>query len=297
MMIPAVPPLGPYVLFVHKVFSTSDLKAKALLGPEGVPITVTNAGYIIFDFDKSPKYAGGDITETFNGNGEVPELEILQRNRRKSISYLRFKYMNSAMLVLMSEAAIASDKSFTVPQPCAPDNYASVIEFNGSLHIQRVPDSLSKQECPVHAICADVVNNFMVTFNSVADQLGGFCMDICSLIYSSCFNYSKHDFSSSLLIGWAATEKIITGLHVKYIGPPSKWKMDKNINGLADANVLNGHLLSQVEEAKQARNDFAHNLQSSSSETAAAAVFSATKLIGLSIGRELRPHLQTTHHM
>ncbi len=295
-MIPALPPLGPYVLFVKEVFSTSNLKAKTLHGPESVPITVTNAGYIIFEFEKSPRYAGGDVTETFNGTGEVPEFEILQREKRKSISYLRFKYMNSAMLVLMSEAAIASNKSFTVPQPCAPDNYASVIGFNGTLHTKKKQNSSSIQEYPTHALCADVINSFIEAFNSIADKLGDSCMDVCSLIYSSSFNYSKHDFSSSLLIGWAATEKVITGLHAKYIGPPSKWKMDKNIKGLADAEILTGHLLSLVEEAKQARNDFAHNLQSSSSATAAAAIFSAARLIGVSIGRELRPLLQTSHH-
>ncbi|NWE74936.1 hypothetical protein [Pseudomonas yamanorum] len=295
-MISSVPPLGPYVLFVEKVFSTLDLKANTLLGPEGVPITVTNAGYIIFEFERSSKYAGGGITEIFKGTGQVPKLEIKQRDRRKEISYLRFKYMNSAMLVLLSEAAIASNKSFTVLQPCAPDNYASANVVNGVLHIHRVQDSAPSPERPVHALCVGVVNRFMETFNSVAGELGNSCMDICSLIYSSSFSYSKHDFSSSLLIGWAATEKIITELHVKYVGPPSKWKMDKNIKGLADANILTGLLLSQVEEAKQARNDFAHNLQSSSHETAAAAVFSAARLIGASIGRDLRPLLQTTNY-
>lgn len=121
-MISGVPPLGPYVLFVEKVFCTSDLKTKTLLGPEGVTIKFTNNSYMIFEFEKSSKYAGGEVTEAFKGTGEVSKLEMLQREKRKNISYLRFKYMNAAMLVLMSEAAIASNKSFAVPQPCAPDN-------------------------------------------------------------------------------------------------------------------------------------------------------------------------------
>jgi hypothetical protein len=296
VMISAVPPLGPYVLFVEKVFSTFDLKAKTLLGPEGVPITVTNLGYIIFEFEKSSKYAGGALTEVFKGTGQVSELEMQQRDRRKEISYLRFKYMNSAMLILLSEAAIESNKSFAVPQPCALDNYAFVNVVNGDLHIHRVRDSAPSPERPVHALCVGVISRFMESFHSVAGELGNSCMDICSLIYSSSYSYSKHDFSSSLLIGWAATEKIITELHIKYVGPPSKWKMDKNIKGLADANILTGHLLSQVEEAKQARNDFAHNLQSSSHQTASTAVFSAARLIGASIGRDLRPLLQTTNY-
>lgn len=164
------------------------------------------------------------------------------------------------------------------------------------IDIQSIQDSSLGLDHTVHALCVDVINDFIETFNSIAHELGGSCMDICSLIYSASFSYSKHDFSSSLLVGWAATEKTITELHTKHVGPPSKWKMDKNIKGLADANILTGHLLSQVEEAKQARNDFAHNLQSSSSEAAAAAIFSAARLIGVSVGRELRPLLQTTHH-
>ncbi|SAM35120.1 hypothetical protein BN1864_LIB5394:05167 [Pseudomonas sp. 1 R 17] len=295
-MISAAPPLGPYALFVENVFSTFDLNARTLLGPEDVPITVTNTGYIVFQFDRSSKYAGGGITEIFKGTGEIPELEIQQREIRKSISYLRFKYMNSAMLVLMSEAAISSNKSFMLPQPSAPDNYATANIINGVLHIQNMHDSAPRQERKNHVLSADVVNDFIVVFKSIGDELGSSCMDICSLIYSSSFSYSNHDFSSSLLIGWAATEKIITELHVKHVGPPSKWKMDKNIKGLVDANILTSHLLSLVEEAKQARNDFAHNLQSSSRDTAAAAVFSAVGLIGASIGRELRPLLRTTHH-
>ncbi|WP_404487128.1 hypothetical protein ABWL43_05870 [Pseudomonas sp. HT11] len=296
-MIPAVPSLGPYVLFVENLFSTAGLKMSTLIGPDSVPITVTDAGCIIFEFDKSPTYAGGQISEVFKGTGEVSELEVQQREGRRNISYLRFRYMNSAMLVLLSEAAIESNKSFTVPRPCAPDNYASGIVINGKMCIHRVQGSLPISESPVHALHADVVKNFMETFNSIAEEFGGSCMDICSLIYASSYNYSNHDFSSSLLIGWAAAEKIITELHLKRVGPSSRWRMDKNIKGLVDANILTGHLLSQVEDAKQARNDFAHNLQSSSSGTAVTAIFSAARLIGESIGRELRPLLQTTYHI
>ena len=126
--------------------------------------------------------------------------------------------MNSAMLILISEAAIASNKSFTVLKPCAPDNYASAVKINGQLHLQGTQGSLISSGSNTHALCNDVIDNFIATFTSIANELGDFCMDICSLIYASSFNYSQHDFSSSLLIGWAAAEKIIIAHHTKYVG-------------------------------------------------------------------------------
>jgi hypothetical protein len=291
-----MPALGLYVLFIKNLFTICDLKSYSFLGPDNVPITITNEGYILFDFDKSSKYSGGEVTEVFNGTGEVPELEMQQRERRERISYSRFKYMNSAMLILISEAAIESHKSFSVPQPCAPDNYAVAFNINGTIHIQGTQNFISPSNNPTHALCTKVINKFIESFNSIFYELGDSYIDICSLIYSSCFNYSQHDFSSSLLIAWAAAEKIITALHTKYVGTPSKWKMDRNIKGLTDKNIITGHLLSQVEEAKQARNDFAHNLNSSSSNTAAAAIFSAARLIGVAIRHDLQPQLKVTRY-
>lgn len=293
----SIPSLGPYALIVQEIFSTFDSKYKTLLGPEGVPITVTQNGCIIFDFGSSQKYNGGAISEIFEGSGEVPELELAQREHRKQISYLRFKYMNSAMLILLSEAAIESNKSFMIPQPYAPDNYAHVVDLNGSLTIQRTSQSTLSSTQPKHILTFDTVKKFANTFVAISDALGDYCMDVCSLIYTATFNYSKHDFSSSLLIGWAAAEKVIIQLHSKHIGSPSKWRMDKNIQDLKEANILNENLLSLIEKAKQARNDFAHNLHSSSNETASKAILSAARLISISIGRELRPLLTTTHHI
>ena len=100
-------PLGPFALYVLRPTwiggepepaNRADAAWEGL-GPGNVPITARRDGFIIFAFDRSDQYAGGEVPAyELPEDRRIPQHVTEADQERDNLGYRRFTYMNAFLL-------------------------------------------------------------------------------------------------------------------------------------------------------------------------------------------------------
>ena len=172
------------------------------LGLRDVPITALRNGFVIFEFDESADYAGGAVPAyTLPEDRKIP-LEVTKAKReRDDLGYRRFIYMNAFLLALYSGFSTVQKTAKRVQEPLDPTNYFGVqriadgwktfMDHGRKINFPRERSHNIEVETLDH--CLDILREFHTA-------IGPASLDILSLTYTACHQYSRHQFSSAHLI-------------------------------------------------------------------------------------------------
>ncbi len=212
-------PLGPFALYVlrptwvggkPKPTNRTDVAWEGL-GLRDVPITALRDGFVIFEFDKSEDYAGGAVPAyALPEDRRIPQHVTKADRERDDLGYHRFVYMNSFLLALYSGFSTVQKTAKPVQEPADPthyfgakrtaDGWKTFMGLGREIDYPRERSDNIEVETLDH--CLDILREFHTA-------IGPASLDVLSLTYTACHQYSRHQFSSAHLIAWAAIEALL----------------------------------------------------------------------------------------
>lgn len=271
------------------------------IGPQNVPITALQNGFVIFEFDQSTEYAGGAIPPyTLPVSRKIPTHVTRADRDRLDLGYRRCKYMNAFLLALHSGFSSVEKAAKVVQEPVDPTNYFVACRCDSDWEIY-MNDS-RRFDCPesrVDNIEIETLDYAIEILRKLFDKIGVSCLEILSLVYISCYQYSRHQFSSAHLIAWSVVEALQnkiwldlqTEVDVESGGHTKMTKKRKDqLNGrdftasivsqiLSICGYIDDKTLTRLDEARKRRNNFAHTLDPIESDAAGQVIRLATDLI------------------
>lgn len=313
-------PLGPFALCVQRPVwiggEPSYDKAKSDVvwsgnGPYEVQVHARRDGFIIFEFDKSPTYQGGQIPSHIPKAGKpVPKSVTDASIARDALAYKRFDYMNAFLAALYSGWSTVQLTAMPVQPPIDPTNYFAADAEGGTWRLYKSefvatnnPASRQLLRCDTVAHAIELVARCKVAF-------GDDSIELLKLIYTACHQYALHQFSSAHLIAWSVIERQVSAMWLALLRDVERGghtiinqvrrKMfedgrDYTVSVVTQILSLSGRiddvLLSRLDEARRKRNAFAHNLEPVGADDAGKAIRTATdvmsKLVGVKITSQL----------
>lgn len=318
-------PLGPFALYLDRPTwiggqpAPQGRQAIAVseVGPRNVPIVALRDGFIVFGFDGSADYAGGNVPAYSLGeNRIIPSHVTAADDARIKLAYERFKYMNAFLLAICSGYSAVEKAAKPTQAPIDPTNYFTARFHDGRW--ETIMDKGRKMEYPLdnRPITNPDVILFAVELLKKSDStFEAISFELLSLIYISCHQYAKHQFSSAHLIAWSVVEMI-----QNHIWKDLQSSIDKKSGGLtqissARSKLLNGRdftaavvsqnlsicgkyddrTLASVDDARRKRNNFTHALSPIDSEDAGRVIQLSADLITNIIGSRVSPPLSLSY--
>jgi len=281
-----------------------------------VPIVALRDGSIIFEFTKAEAYKGGEIPAyTLPRNRKVPK-EVTNANRdRVNLAYKRFVYMNAFLQAFNSGLSTIQKRGTFVQEPVDPTNYFTADKTDGAWSVffdrGREINYPPKRSDNVEAGTLDHTLELLEKFDY---EIGDQSLIILALIYTACYQYRKHQFSSAHLNAWAAVESMINvnwlnlqkKIDIKHGGHTLISKKRRNLLGgrdytasivsqiLSICDVINDETLDRVDKARKKRNEFAHGLTTIEADDAGKAIRLATDMISEVAGIRVTSQLSTS---
>ena len=300
--------LGPFALYLTPATwiggSTEVGSASATvwsgMGPHDVPLAAKRDGFIIFEFDQSDKFSGGSVPAyKLPESRRVPQHVTDADKQRTELAYQRFAYMNSFLFALHSAFSTVQHTGMQVQEPVNPIKYLAAHRSEKSWYIglfdQKI-DYLTKRHFNVEIAS---LNHVIELLRKCEATFGNEFVDVLSLLYISCHQYSLHQFASAQLIAWSVIEKILNSMWADLhrtvdVGHGGHTKMTnarlRSLNGrdysasvisqvLSISGKIDDDLLDRLDAARKKRNAFAHGLEHPNSDDAASTNRLATDLL------------------
>lgn len=307
---PGREPLGPFALYILRPTwiggrPESERRNDVVWTARGVnevPIAALRDGFVIFEFDGAPAYAGGSVPAyTLPENRRVPDHVTKAENDRLNLGYRRFVYMNAFLAALYSAYSTIQKRGTLVQEPIDPTNYFGA---------ERIPDGWKiffdhGRRVDYPAERADILEVAALTHSvevlqSFSNAIGADrSLSILSLVYIACAQYSRHQFSSAHLIAWSVVEALLntlwltlqgevdvaTGGHTKMNADRKKLLAGRDYTASVVSQILSiigkvdDETLTRLDEARRKRNWFAHTLEPIGSTDAGNAIRLATDMI------------------
>ncbi|MBI1214689.1 MAG: hypothetical protein GC185_02590 [Alphaproteobacteria bacterium] len=292
------------------------------VGLYDVPLKVRRDGFIIFEFDKSGEFRGGEVPDLPLEDGRrLPKAFMEAEDRRLDLLYRRLGYMNAFLMNFYSGVNVVQHRGGLIQEPASPLNYllASKIGevWQCFTHIKRqYQDKADSKPSPI-VISEEVMDYTVQAFNDCYAQFGDETVEVLSLLYLACYEYRMHQSASAHLISWAIVEKCINKIWLQLqsevdLNSGGHTALDKNRRKLLSgrdytisiiAQILSltkkvdDDLLTRMDQARKVRNNFAHSLNPVSASDATNSIRLATDLISRLSGFKLVPQLSRSYWM
>ena len=310
-------PLGPFALCIlpptwvggrPEPANRTDM-AWAGLGPRDVPITALRDGFVIFEFDKSQDYVGGAVPAyALPENGRIPQGVTKADRKRLDLGYHRLVYMNAFLLALYSGFSTVQKLHRQVQEPADPTNYFGARRTENGF--ETYMDYGRKIDYPnerTDNIGVETLDYSIDMLKKSDTAIAPVSLDVLSLIYTACAQFSRHQFSSAHLIAWAAIEALLnriwlnlqaeidftSGGHTKMTKDRKKLLAGRDYTSSVVSQILSicekidDETLKRLDEVRRKRNEFAHGLTRIEADHAQKALMLATdmitKLVGLRV--------------
>ncbi len=302
-------PLGPFALYVlpptwvggkPEPANHTDVAWEGL-GLQDVPITALRGGMVIFEFDKSEGYAGGAVPAyALPEDRRIPQHVTKADRECDDLGYNRFVYMNAFLLALYSGFSTVQKTARSVQEPADPTNYFGARRTaNGWQTFRDLGTKIDYPNERPDNIEVETLDHSLDILKKSDSAIGTASLDVLSLIYTACAQYSRHQFSSAHLIAWAAIEALLNIMWLKLqaeidVTSGGHTKMNKDRKNLLVGRDYTSSVVSQVlsicekiddetlkrlDEARRKRNEFAHALTHIEAEHAGKAIRLATDMI------------------
>lgn len=286
------------------------------VGLRDVPITALRDGFVIFEFDNSPDYTGGAVPAyTLPDDRRVPQHVTKAEAERVDLGYRRFVYMNAFLLALYSGFSTVQKAGKFVQEPADPTNYFGAKRTENGwqtyMDLERKIDYPRQRSDNIEIETLDHSLDILQKFDAA---IGPTSLDVLSLTYTACHQYSRHQFSSAQLIAWAAIEALLNimwlNLQAQIDATSGGYtKMNKKRKKLLAGRDYTASVVSQVlsicgkiddktlerlDEARRKRNEFAHTLSFIQADQAGKTIRLATDMITSAAGIRVTSQLATS---
>lgn len=283
------------------------------LGESDVPISALGNGFVIFEFDKSPKYSGGEVPAyKLPDDRKIPVNVSDASQARDILAYRRFEYINAFLTALYSGYSTIQKMARTVQEPADPTNYFYATKSEDSwqiyAEIERTFDQPVKRG---DILQIETLSHAVDLMQKGAQCFGPSYMRLYSLIYTASYHYARHQFSSAQVIGWSVVEALQNHIWKEYLGGVSENKGGHTkinsqrfriLNGrefsasnisqaLSLANKIDDDILERLDESRRKRNKLAHDLDEVTSQDAVKVIRLATDLLTEILGTRVTSQL------
>ena len=297
-------------------YERSDVVWSAV-GPQDVPILALRDGFVVFEFQRSERYSGGEVPAfALPADRKIPDNVIQAENLRLELTYSRIKYVNAFLCCIYSSYSIVQKLGLSVQESINPENYllAEKIDDKWKISLSSIK-KISYPETRTFITEKNTFENAIINFLDCHRCLGENTNEILSIIYISCDQYRSHQFSSAHLIAWTAIESLLNGKWSNLID-----EIDIEMGGFTSINrqrrdLLNGRdfsasvvsqilsicqkiddeTLERANQIRRKRNSFAHNLEKISSDDAVSAIRLATDIISNTINSKFTSQINLSY--
>lgn len=302
-------PLGPFALYIMRPTWIDRATSPELhrqvawqeVGVENVPIVGVRGGFIVFEFDKSPHFSGGDVPAYSLGDDRRIPSNVTRASRdRDELAYRRFTYMNAFLLALYSGLSTVQKRAAPVQEPIDPTNYFLAEPTADGWALAY--DSGRKIEYPrdrTDIVQIETLSHALQLIQCCFAVLGRSSLELLELVYIACHQYARHQFASAHLLAWSAIESLLnymwldlqsqisleSGGHTRLTKERKKLLEGRDYSAsvisqiLSLCNNIDDDLLDRLNYARKKRNAFAHSLERISSGDAGSAIRLATDMI------------------
>lgn len=329
--IPAMPALEAFALYFESPqVWVEDERAKTeqlrryetawtRTGADEVVISFRRDGFVIFEFDRSPKFSGGAVSAHILDVGVPMSQEILAaENGRQNLVHQRIQYMNAFLLAMTSAVSTVHKMGSAVQQPVDPWNRLSAVCNAGKWDITTANTR--------YRLDFDVERPLVLQVEALEDAIG--VMDACmrefgdqatlllSLLYTASHQYRQHQYASAHMLGWCVTEALLNVIwkqlmseaaidekagtgHTAINKDRRKLLMGRDFTAsvvsqmLSLSQKIDDDLLTRLDDARRVRNLFAHDLKPIAPEDSTKAIRLATDLLTRLCGRRVTSQLMT----
>lgn len=277
-----------------------------------VPILFRRDGFLIFRFDQAPSYAGGAIPAHEEDISRPRDKKVIAAEEvRQKLMYERIEYMNAFLLALTSAMSTVQKFGSQVQEPCDPWHHLRGFD-NGAYWEVTTANTL--YQLPLEArhlvLRLDTFEDAIGVMHACEATFGTRSVMLLSLVYMACYQYRRHQFASAHLIAWCAVESLVNIIWRNFLADAKlRTKKDETtgeettegftaINAdrkkvltsndytasimtqvLSLTGKIDDELLDRLNEARKARNDFAHSLAPITSDKSGKTIRLATDLI------------------
>lgn len=289
-----------------------------------VPILFRRDGFLIFRFEQAPSFAGGDVPayEEEIGRPRDKKVNAAEETRQK-LMYERIEYMNAFLLALTSAISTVQKHGAEVQEPCDPCHHLRGF-YNGVNWEVTTANTL--YQLPPQArhlvLRLDTFEDAIGIMQACEATFGIGSVTLLSLVYMACYQYRRHQFASAHLVAWCAVESLVNIIWRNFLADAKlQTKKDETtgeeitegftaINAdrrkvltsndytasimtqvLSLTGKIDDELLNRLNEARKARNDFAHSLTPITSDKSGKTIRLATDLITRLCGRRVTSQL------
>lgn len=327
--LPGKKPLGAFALYIArpqwievKPLPGKEAEIVAILqGAEDVPIQVRRDGFIIFEFDKAPRYTGGDVPEAVvDENRKIPKEYSRADRAHVKLGYKRFDYMTAFLQAMFSGYSSVQKLGTPVQPPINPVNYFATIQnAKGEwLFHQEYTRNLDYPLGDRAITQLDTIKHAVELMEKCKGRFERDYIDILKLTYIACHQYSIHQFESAHIIAWTVVERLLNemwGELVKEVDAASgghtalsKDRRDQLLKGrdysasvitqvLSLSRKLEDELLERLDAARKTRNAFVHKMQPIEHNEAGKVIRVATDLITNLVGFRVTSQLSLGYYI
>lgn len=290
------------------------------LGSEGVPIAALTNGFIVFEFDKSPTYSGGEIPPHDPVPlGTPPPAKLREAaTRREELAFARVGYMNAFLKALSSAYSIVEGRAQPVQAPVSLDNYyIAILEAGGWQFYNDLAPKIDFPKVRNWVLKLETFDCAIQSMESCRIALGNQYIKALELAYVACHQYERHQFSSAHAIAWTVVEHLIfllwdhlqketdsaNGGHTKFNNDRRKLLQGRDysasvvIQFLSLANRIDDDILQRLNEARKTRNAFVHALAEVQATSAGNVIRLATDLIAKIAKIRFTSQLSYSYHL
>lgn len=265
-------------------------------GPSGVPILARRDGFLIFDFNKSPEFAQAS-------SRPVDQKTLAERQEQ---AHRRFQYMNAFLMAVHSGLSETMQMGTPVQSPLNPVSYCKAVEDQGRW---LVTDSVARPVDGSNFLAQDIklgaLDHAVRVMTRCGEVFGGDGVKVLALCLTAGNQLTLHQYESAHLIAWSVIEKSLNKVWADLVH-----ELDAKNGGHTEMNrdrrkmLLEGHdytasivtqilslhkkiddeMLARLDDARRARNNFAHSLRSVTWSDAGRAINTANELISKVVG-------------
>jgi hypothetical protein len=286
-------------------------------GPHDTEMHARRDGFMIFRFDQTNEYAGGEVPgfQPVYGERWPSEYERAQE-RRHALAYRRFVYMNAFLATFYSGMSVIQKTGGQVQAPINPSNYFRAMFIDGTWHITSHNGQAAKSG-PVRDIKVETLDHAVSVMTACDRLFGEKGLRPLALIQVACHHYVLHQFETAHLLAWSVIEQQLHLLWARYLDELSVGENARTVINRKRRDLLTGrdytasmvsqmlslagkiddNLLDALNQARDKRNKFVHGLTQVSADDAGKAIRTATQFLSQILGIEITSQLGLGFHI
>ena len=295
-----------------------------------VPILFRRDGFLIFRFEQAPSFSGGAIPAYEDEIGRPRDKKVIAAEEaRQKLMYERIEYMNAFLLALTSAMSTVQQHGAPIQEPCDPWHHLRGF-YNGASWEVMTANTLYQFPAEARHVVLrlDTFEDAIGVMQACEATFGTSSVTLLSLVYMACYQYRRHQFASAHLIAWCAVESLVNIIWRNFLADAKlQTKKDETtgkettegftaINAerkkmltsndytasimsqvLSLAGKIDDELLNRLNEARKARNEFAHSLVPVTSDKSSKTIQLATDLITRLCGRQVISQLSFSAYL